>query len=215
MSSDELTIWLSGLKRGDSRAIEQIWHEYFGKLMRLIRGRLGAMPLRMIDEEDIALSALNSFYDGVQAGRFPQLDDRDDLWKVLVTLACRKTNTFRDHFFAQKRGGGQLRGESVFEVGTDSGPVQGIERVMGREPTPEVAAAIAETFEVLLASLQDATLQAIATHKMEGYTNEEIAVKLSCTTRTVERKLERIRELWSASDPGRAAESTSPPPSSR
>src|SRR5436190_16359137 len=32
MSSDELTTWLSGLKRGDARAIEQIWQEYFGKL---------------------------------------------------------------------------------------------------------------------------------------------------------------------------------------
>src|SRR5690349_24443032 len=66
-SSDELTTWLSGLKRGDSRAIEQIWQEYFDKLLRLIKGRLGNSPLRVADEEDIALSALNSFYGGVQA----------------------------------------------------------------------------------------------------------------------------------------------------
>jgi hypothetical protein len=65
------------------------------------------------DEEDIALSALNSLYDGVQAGRFPRLNDRDDLWKLLVTIACRKTNAFCDRHFAKRRGGGQVRGESA------------------------------------------------------------------------------------------------------
>jgi len=209
MSSDDLTTWLSGLKRGDPRAIDQIWREYFDKLMRLIKGRLGNAPLRVADEEDIALSALNSFYDGVQAGRFPQLDDRDNLWKILVTIACRKTNAFREKSFAQKRGSGNLRGESVFEAAGDSERAEGIEQVLGREPTPVVAAMIAETFQALLDSLADSTLQSIATRKMEGYTNDEIAVQLGCTTRTVERKLERIRELWSAGD-SQAAASAAP-----
>lgn len=212
-SSDELTTWLSGLKRGDSRAIEQIWQEYFDKLLRLIKGRLGNSPLRVADEEDIALSALNSFYGGVQAGRFPQLEDRDDLWKILVTIACRKTIAFRERNFAQKRGGGHLRGESVFEVGEDSRGA-GIEQVLGREPTPDVAATIAETFQALLGSLGDVTLQSIATRKMEGYTNDEIAVQLGCTTRTVERKLERIRELWSAGEPPAASSDASSGPAS-
>jgi DNA-directed RNA polymerase specialized sigma24 family protein len=210
MPSDELTTWLSGLKRGDPRAIEQIWAEYFDKLMRLIRNRLGTLPLRMADEEDIALSALNSLYEGAAAGRFPRLDDSGDLWKILVTIACRKTNAFRDHFFAQKRGGGMLRGESVFESPSGSSTQEGIDRVLGREPTPEVAAVITETFQSLLGSLNDPLLQKIASHKMEGFTNDELAEKLGCTTRTIERKLERIRELWSASDPLAGDASTLP-----
>ena len=31
---------------------------------------------------------------------------------------------------------------------------------------------------------------------MEGYTNEEIAARLDCVPRTVERKVRRIRLLW-------------------
>jgi DNA-binding CsgD family transcriptional regulator len=31
---------------------------------------------------------------------------------------------------------------------------------------------------------------------MEGYTNEEIAARLDCGVRTVERKLKLIRVLW-------------------
>jgi DNA-directed RNA polymerase specialized sigma24 family protein len=70
--------------------------------------------------------------------------------------------------------------------------------VLGREPTPELAAAVAETIETLLGQLEDDQLRAVATGKMEGYTNEELAVKLGCSTRTIERKLDRVRAQWSA-----------------
>jgi DNA-directed RNA polymerase specialized sigma24 family protein len=36
----------------------------------------------------------------------------------------------------------------------------------------------------------------VATWKLEGYTDDEIAVRLGCVTRTVERKLARIRKMW-------------------
>jgi DNA-directed RNA polymerase specialized sigma24 family protein len=198
MLGDEVTVWLRGLRAGDVAAIDAVWQAYYDKLTRLLRRRVQQAPLKIADEEDIALSALNSFYDGVQQGRFPKLDDRHDLWKILVTIACRKFNAFRDRQRAQKRGGGNLRGESVFGLDPAADQPRGIEQVLGSEPTPEVAAAVAETIELLLSQLRDPLLRSIATFKMEGYTNEEIAVKLSCTTRTVERKLERIRQEWSS-----------------
>ena len=48
----------------------------------------------------------------------------------------------------------------------------------------------------MLDRLSDTILRAIALWKMEGFTTEEIASKLDCTTRTVERKLQLIRRLW-------------------
>ena len=48
----------------------------------------------------------------------------------------------------------------------------------------------------LLDVLDDDALRHIAQLKFEGYTNEEIAGTLGCVLRTVERKLERIREIW-------------------
>jgi DNA-directed RNA polymerase specialized sigma24 family protein len=36
---------------------------------------------------------------------------------------------------------------------------------------------------------------------VEGYTNDEIAEILGCVRRTVERKLERIRGLWTGRMP--------------
>jgi DNA-directed RNA polymerase specialized sigma24 family protein len=50
----------------------------------------------------------------------------------------------------------------------------------------------------LLDLLNDSELRQIAVWKMEGYTSDEIAQKLQCVTRTVERKLRLIRKLWEA-----------------
>lgn len=48
----------------------------------------------------------------------------------------------------------------------------------------------------LLDALDDDTLRSIALWKMEGWTGQEIAGKLGITRRSIERKVERIRELW-------------------
>jgi DNA-directed RNA polymerase specialized sigma24 family protein len=47
----------------------------------------------------------------------------------------------------------------------------------------------------LIGQLDDSTLQSVARWKLEGYTDEEIAARLGCVTRTVERKLARIRKI--------------------
>jgi RNA polymerase sigma factor (sigma-70 family) len=196
MSDDHVTLWLGQMTGGDPMAIQRIWETYYDRLVRLARKKLGETNRRVADEEDVALSAFHSFCQGAAAGRFPRLDDRHDLWKVLVTITARKASAQMRHGHRQKRGGGAVRGESVF-AGADSDHAVGIGQVMGEEPTPEVAAMVAEQCEHLLNCLDNESLRQIALLKLEGYTNEEIAERLDCAPRTVERKLGRIRELWS------------------
>jgi DNA-directed RNA polymerase specialized sigma24 family protein len=50
----------------------------------------------------------------------------------------------------------------------------------------------------LLERLADATLRRIAAWKLEGYSSEEIAERLGCGRRTVDRKLGVIRSIWRA-----------------
>jgi tRNA C32,U32 (ribose-2'-O)-methylase TrmJ len=45
-------------------------------------------------------------------------------------------------------------------------------------------------------ALGEESLRQVAVHALEGFSTEEIAAKLGCTRRTVERKLERIRDKW-------------------
>ena len=197
MPDDEISLWIQRLQIGDERAPELIWHQYFEKLVRLARKRMGDLPRRATDDEDVALSAMNSLFRGVEAGRFPRLADRDDLWKVLVTITARKAIKYQRRHFAAKRGGGRVRGNSLFDRGTDSSrSADGFEQILGREPSPELAEQVSEACRELIDKLDDDTLATIACYKLEGYSSREIADKLKCTKRTVERKLERIRNIW-------------------
>ncbi len=194
---DDISDWIDRLREGDSRAAQAIWACYFDKLVALSRQKLASFPRRAADEEDVALSAMKSFCRGVATDRFPKLDDRLDLWKVLVTITVRKVLAQKRRHFSKKRGGGKVRGESVF-VPHPSRPDDGdgIDQVLGREPTPELAATLAEQCSELLGRLDD-RLKPIALSKMEGFTNQEIAERLDVALRTVERRLEQIRQLWS------------------
>ncbi len=192
---EEVSKWVLHLANGDEDTANEIWNEYFGKLVRLARRKLGGMPLRDVDEEDVALSAMNSFYAGMAKKRFGHLQNRDDLWKLLVTITARKATAKLRRHYAQKRGGGGIRGESVFLQDHDS-MRDGIGNVLGREPTPDLALSVAENCEVFLDKLGDAVMRQIALMTLEGYRTEEIASKIGCVRRTVERKLERIREIW-------------------
>lgn len=197
MAEDEVTLWLGGLAQGDNAAIQEIWQTYCDRLIRLARKKLGDSSRRAADEEDVALSAFHSFCRGAAAGKFPQLDDRHDLWKLLVTITARKASAQLRRSHRQKRGGGGVRGESVFVRDDSSQRGAGIDQVLGQEPTPELAALVAEQCEHLLGRLEDESLRRIALLKLEGYSNDEIAQQLDCAPRTVERKLARIREAWS------------------
>ena len=50
--------------------------------------------------------------------------------------------------------------------------------------------------ERLLESLGDQNLPRIAVMRMDGLSSSEIAQRLGLTSRTVRRKLERIRDIW-------------------
>src|SRR5262249_47644987 len=96
-----------------------------------------------------------------------------------------------------KRGGGKVQDEATL-AGPDGGPR--LIEVLSREPTPDLATLVAEEYRRLLDRLPDARLRSVAQWKLEGYTNDEIAAKLGCVRRTVERMLQLIRSLWNEED---------------
>jgi DNA-directed RNA polymerase specialized sigma24 family protein len=183
--------WLGLLQGGDAAAAQPLWERYFQRLVGLARRKLQGAARQVADEEDVALSAFDSFCRSAQGGRFPQLGDRDDLWRLLVLLTARKASHLRRDQGRQKRGGGVQQGEAP--GGTEAAA---LEEVLGREPSPQFAAEVAEECRRLLAGLGDPDLEAVALWKMEGYENAEIAAKLGCAPRTVERRLQLIRQLW-------------------
>jgi DNA-directed RNA polymerase specialized sigma24 family protein len=116
---------------------------------------------------------------------------------LLVTITARKALQLFRHQGRLKRGGGAVRGDSAFQAAPRDGEDEpGLEQFVGSEPTPEFAAQMAEECQRLLGQLSAGDLREVAVMKMEGYSNEEIAAKLGCVPRTIERKLALIRTLW-------------------
>lgn len=194
-SPRSVAFWIEQLQAGDAAAAEQIWRRYGGRLLGLARKRLVAVRCRAADEEDVVQSAFLSFCRGAAKGQFAAVDDRESLWKLLQTLVHRKATDQRQHEMRQKRGGGAVRGESAVAGGPDP-QARGLAQITADEPNPARQAETTEVQARLLAILPDDTLRAIAQWKVEGYTNEEIAVRLGCARSTVVRKLDLIREIW-------------------
>jgi DNA-directed RNA polymerase specialized sigma24 family protein len=197
--NESVTQWIGQVKEGDHEAAQKLWESYFGRLVQLARKKLQGKPRSLGDEEDVALSAFKSFWEGAHRGKFPQLHDRTDLWSLLVAITAHKAADLADREFADKRGGGKVRGDSALTVLRTAETWEGkLAPLPGQhpEPSPAFAAQVAEECRRLLDRLHDSSLQAIAVWKMEGFRNDEIAARIGRSVPTVERRLRQIRHLW-------------------
>jgi DNA-directed RNA polymerase specialized sigma24 family protein len=199
-TAGSVTRWIGELKAGDGKALQQLWDRYYSTLVERARVKLGSLrkATPVSDEDDVASSAFHSLYQGLREGRFPRLEDRDDLWRLLVHLtACKALDRYRAEN-RRKRGGGKVRNEVDLVAARADGDHDGnpLDRIIGSEPSPEFAAIVAEEYHRRLEGLGDETLRRIAELKLACYSNEEIRQQLGCSLRSVALKLELIRKKW-------------------
>jgi RNA polymerase sigma factor (sigma-70 family) len=184
-SIGSVSAWLAELRSSHGSAAQELWNRYFAQLVNVARRNLRGLT-GDVDEEDIALSALKSAMIGVRNNRFPDLNDRTELWPLLVTITARKAVNEIRRQNAKKRSG------ALEERHAD------ISLLPASEPSPDFAARLGEAIQSLVSALGDDTLQAIAHKKLQGFSNDEIARELDVSRRTIERKLARIRQEWDA-----------------
>ncbi len=182
---EDITRLLQLLKDGNREAVEPLLETYFRRLVGLARERLRGLPRGAADEEDVALSAFDSFCRRAEQGRFPRLEDRDDLWQVLGMILSRKACDLAEYERRKKRDCGQTR--SLGENGPEP---------FSAEPDPAAAAEVADETARLLRLLPEKLMQDIAVRKLEGYTNKEIEKLVHSSHATVGLKLSLIRKIW-------------------
>jgi RNA polymerase sigma factor (sigma-70 family) len=192
---------LDRVAAGDDRAVNSLWDRYFPDLVRVAEARLRQSPRarRAEDGEDVALSALDSFVRAVKRKKFPELADRDGLWRLLFRMTVRKSVDRVRREGAQVRGGDRLVGESALHAGVGAGDTSvtgGLARAPADDPLPDLAAMMDEECRRLLAALADDEARRIVQLRLEGFTNDEIAASLGCAKRTIERRLDLIRKTW-------------------
>lgn len=186
-----------------NRAAQLIWNHYFPALLERARDELvrrihlGRHIRRRVDEEDVLQSMYKSFCLRQQRGEY-DLANRDALWKLLVTITLNKTRNAAKHEKRKKRDIAQDQTMFVAD-GTESDRWV-LEQMEATEPSPEEAAILNEGLERRLDALGDPDLRQIALWRLEGYTNREIADKLGCVERTVQRRLDLIRNAMTSVD---------------
>jgi RNA polymerase sigma factor (sigma-70 family) len=183
------------MQKGEDWAFDTFFKTYYDRLVQFAKRRVGSFPLRTFDEEDVALSAMNSLFNCLRENRY-EAQNSVELWQILITITKRKLIHRREREYAQKRGGGNVRGDSVWAQAGENGRFHK-QPDTKRHMTPDAQVELLETTDLLFQRLEDDKTREVARLLLEGYRINDIAEKLNCVRRTIERRIVYIRELWS------------------
>ena len=194
-SPSSVSTWIRRLRDGDGAAARPLWERYHARLVELARQRL-AGALRA-SAEDVAVLAFAAFCRAIQAGRHPDLTRRDDLWRLLLAITLNQARRLgRDESRGRRDFRHTVSACDLFDL-----PAADLDRLAGDEPDPALVAEVNDELRHLLERLAD-DLRPVAIELMAGWSPAEIADRLECSVRTVERRRERIRMIWLANDLG-------------
>ena len=173
-------------RQGDEDAARQIVERYIDRLLLLARRRISQRLASRVDPEDVVQSVFRTFFSRLKAGRF-QLEEQDDLCKLLVRITLHKTLRQVAFHKAAKRDPG---------LETDQGEHhrEQLMALLDGEPTPEATVAFVDQLEHFLGQLQPQERQ-ILEMRLQGYSNEEIAQRLGLYDRKIRRAIEHVRAI--------------------
>lgn len=183
---------------GCATALERICDRYYEQLAALAGRRLQNAAGRVVDRHAVANEALYEFFDRAQRGDFENINSRGDLLPLLIRLTRDRVTDEIRRLTAKKRGGGQTRGNSIFQA-DDFGA--GFDTFPNDYETASTRHIVMEEVTRVLNKLPDEMMRTILILRNEGYKNEEIARELDVSLATVERKRRRMRDILGELEP--------------
>ena len=184
-----ITNWLRKLQEGDEQAAEEIWKRLYKKLVRTASRYLRKSPDNAFDGEDVAQSAFRNVCLAVMDHRYPQLDNREDLWRLLFAATL---NRVRRHY----RSLGTLKrsAKNVESIETID------ESLLLDLRSPEAEAEMRDLVDHLMKRLdqEDSSekLRHIAVLCLDGHSANDIAKIVQRRRTNVLQNIRLIRILW-------------------
>lgn len=175
---------------GDKAAMQPLWDHYFPRLIGLARQTLGSGPQRAAGPDDAVQGAFISFWKQAKSGLMSGPLHRDNLWAILSVMTVRQARKQLRREKAKKREGDRRR---VPLDDLNVAPGQALDALSPQEFDLHS--------EELLLLLKE-SLRPFAILKLMGNSNAEAATTMECTERTVERKLQLIRQIWESETVG-------------
>lgn len=157
---------------------------FYQRLVRFAKRKLAALPPQVADEEGAVISALRSFFSGVEGGQFHGFNSENDMWRILATITARKA-------FRQMRVHWKQSGERNQVI-----RLSDIQHLVATEPSAQDELMIMEEFDHLINGLEDETLRKLVRLRLEGFESEDIADRLGIHVRSVQRKIKLVQTKW-------------------
>jgi len=180
--------WIAKMRQGDAIAISNLVARYFRKISQFADSKLRRGVRVTDDGEDIAISVLQTITQNSADGQFPDLQDRDDLWLLMIVIAQHQV--IDRQRTVRRRAPMHTMTDMLETYNTD------LDAFLGHHDSHEKAMEIIECWEDLLKSLPDERNREVAKLKMLGYSNRKISETLEMVPRTVDRKVKMIADLW-------------------
>jgi len=172
------------VRQGDSDAFEVIYHHCSGRVQNLCRYRLRWMDRCIHLEEDMASEIMTSIWKSLRDPRTSWVTS-DELWHAIHRLVLQQCIDRARYNTRKKR-------RTVLEL-----PVLFDELYGHRVWANGVAEVDTEDLlKALLEKLPDNELLEFVVLKLRGLTNDEIADQWRVTVRTVQRKMDAVRQLF-------------------
>lgn len=187
-STHSVTYWLAAARSGDEDAGQALFERYFARLIALSQSRV-PRKLRVSDGEDAALEGMHAFLQGVRAGRFPQVSDRETLWPLLVRLVLATSRKQLRSQLAKKRRDDQVRGDSVLADGDETARDFA---ELAVDPVDQQALVEWEDLLQRIRSGLPPLEREIFDLKLLELSNREIATRLERPSRTIDRKVNGV-----------------------
>ena len=167
-----ITGWLHSIRQGNDDAAKNIWDRWFDRLCVRVSPHSGR--LKIYDDEDIATDAFAEFFCALREGKFASLKDRSEIWKLLATIAVRKSLANYRFENAKRRGGGRTV-VSFEEAGQKNAGMYSSNDHFSNEDIEE-----------LIQSISNPMLAKVARMKIQGLETHDIAEEMNCSLRTAQ-----------------------------
>jgi len=175
---------ITRVRQGDSDAFEVIYHHCSGRVKNLCRYRLRWMDRGIHFEEDMASEIMTSIWKSL-CDPFTTWVTADELWHAIHRLVFEQCIDRARYNTRKKR-------LAVLEL-----PVL-FDELYGHRVWANGVAEVdtRDLLKTLLGKLPDNELTEFVELKLRGLTNDEIANQWRVTVRTVQRKMDTVRQFF-------------------
>jgi RNA polymerase sigma factor (sigma-70 family) len=180
-----VTAILIAIRSGDRHAQSSMWRICHPQLRQVARQMLRPKTRAVADEDDVLVEVMCSVLQRLELGRYPEVQNRQDLFRLLHAVTVRRAINLNRHAAREKRGSTRraLNQDQLLSNVQDPRA-----QFLGRQ----------EELAHLLSLLPEDLMRTVALMRLDGYCVTEIATMTNMSLPTIERRLRSIREIWSA-----------------